>query len=94
MSYRLLIDDNFHYMDADHRYEHGVFETKEEAIAAAKAIVDEFLTLNHEPGMTAEELYHAYTGFGDDPFIVGPEYRVLFSAWDYAKARSQELVNH
>jgi len=64
MSYRLMIDDNFHYLDESYRYQYGVFETEAEAVAIAKAIVDEFLTLNHEPGMSAEELNHAYTGCG------------------------------
>ena len=27
--YTVNVDDNFHYMDAEHRYEHGVFETKD-----------------------------------------------------------------
>jgi len=56
--------------------------------------VDEFLTPNHEPGMSAEELYHAYTGFGEDPYILSDGPPVSFSAWTYAKARSEELVNH
>jgi hypothetical protein len=35
-----MVDDNFHYMDQDERYEHGIFSTVDEAIAACKAIVD------------------------------------------------------
>jgi len=89
-----MIDDNFHYMDEDYRYEDGVFETEAEAIAAAKAIVDDFLISNRKPRMSAEELYRFYTAFGDDPFIVGPERGVLFSAWDYAKERCRQLANH
>ena len=45
-----------------------------------------------KPGMTASELYDAYTGFGDDPFIVcvnSDDERVRFSSWDYAKEQSR-----
>ena len=35
--------------------------------------------------MTAKELYTAYLGFGEDPYIVGENIR--FSAWEYAKER-------
>jgi hypothetical protein len=41
--YRVMVDDNFHYMDEDERFEHGSFPTAEEAIAACKRIVDEIL---------------------------------------------------
>ncbi len=92
MSYRVLVDDNFHYMDEDERYELGSYQTLEAAIAAARAIVDDFLLDSRQPGMSAGELFDLYTGFGEDPFIMGPEQGlVLFSAWDYARRRCEEL---
>ena len=42
--------------------------------------------------MTATELYDSYTSFGSDPFVVAlspADERIDFSAWDYAKERSQ-----
>jgi hypothetical protein len=39
-----MVDDNFHYMDDEDRYELGIFSTIEEAIAACKRIVDADLT--------------------------------------------------
>jgi hypothetical protein len=39
--YRVFVDDNFHYMDPDERYELGSFEDCESAVAACKRIVDE-----------------------------------------------------
>jgi hypothetical protein len=94
--YKVLVDDNFDYMDQDKRYERGVFLTAEEAISACKRIVDSNLNDFMQPGMTASELYDAYTGFGDDPFIVcinaGDE-PVRFSAWVYAKERSRLVVS-
>lgn len=94
MPYKVLVDDNYHYMDQSERYELGEFENLEAAIEAAKKIVDEFLRSGYQPGMTAQELYKAYTGFGEDPFIASPsteETGVLFSAWDYAKLRCEEM---
>jgi hypothetical protein len=90
--YRVLVDDNFHYQEEDKRYEQGVYETLEEAVAICKNIVDEFLAAKHLPGMTAEELYAAYTGFGEDPFIrIEGSGSNPFSAWAYAKGRCAEI---
>jgi hypothetical protein len=94
--YKVIVDDNFDYMDLDKRYERGVFLTAAEAISACKRIVDSNLTDFMQPGMTASELYNAYTGFGDDPFIVcvnaGDE-PVRFSAWEYAEERSRLIIS-
>ena len=43
MKYTLYIDDNFHFMDENERYEWGEFKSLEEAIARAMHIVDAFL---------------------------------------------------
>jgi hypothetical protein len=94
--YKVLVDDNFDYMDEDKRYEHGIYPTAEEAISACKRIVDSNLDGFLKPGMTASELYDAYTGFGDDPFIVclKPDGEpVRFSAWEYAEERSRVVVS-
>lgn len=91
MTFLVQVDSNYHYQDAEERYTHGRFETFEEAEAAAKRIVDSYLASAFKPGMTANELYASYTGFGDDPFIVSTGEIPKFSAWDYASERSGEL---
>ena len=94
--YKVLVDDNYDYMDQDRRYEYGVFPTAKEAVAACKGIVDSNLNHFMKPGMTASELYDGYTGFGDDPFIVcvnANDEPVSFSAWDYAKERSRFIAS-
>jgi hypothetical protein len=93
-AYKVLIDDNFHYMDESERIEHGVFATAADAIAACQRIVEDSLRDLLEPGMTPTELHVAYTLFGSDPFIVsvdGAE-RVDFSAWTYAQGRSAAIA--
>jgi hypothetical protein len=92
--YRVLVDDNFHYQDADERREDGIFETLSDALAACRAIVDRSLAEEHRPGISAEALYHRYTGFGEDPFIEvieGEDAGAKFSAWDYARERCRAL---
>ena len=91
--YRLMVDDNFHYMDEDDRYQAGTFATAAEAVAAARKIIDDWLAFNHKPDMTADALYGHYISFGDDPFVMAPEGEpaIAFSAWDYARERAQAM---
>ena len=88
--FEVFVDDNYHYMDEESRYRLGSFASYSDAVARSKAIVDEFLKESHCLGMTSEELYALYTGFGEDPFIV-PAGEPFFSAWDYARARCKEI---
>jgi hypothetical protein len=88
--FELFVDDNYHYMDEESRYSVGLFASYSEALAKAKAIVDEFIESSHQPGMTSKELFEGYVGFGEDPFIV-PAGEPYFSAWDYARERCKEL---
>ncbi len=84
-------------MDDGDRYELGTFSTIEEAIVACKRIVDADLTELAERNVTADKLYDLYVSFGRDPFIVAldsKDDRPSFSAWDYAKERSQVLAEH
>lgn len=95
MGYVVWVDDNYHAWDESSRVKAGRFETAEEAIAACKKIVDEFLLNGFKPGMTAEHLYKGYKGFGEDPFIEKEnpsDPYVKFSAWDYARQRCEELA--
>ena len=89
--YVVHVDDNYHYMDESERYKLGEFGSCEEATAACKRIVDEFLERGYEKGMSFKELYEGYIGFGEDPFIVSDDKTCFFSAWDYAKKRCREL---
>ena len=92
--YKVVVADNYHYMDESAHYVLGFFETADEALAAAKGIVDEFLNEAAPKVGSADELYRGYVGFGEDPFIVpiGKAPRVAFSAWGYAKERCEQLA--
>lgn len=93
MKYTLLCDDNFHYMDESERTVVAEFDNADQAVAAAKQIIDRELLHAYRPGMTADELYNHYTSFGSDPFIRSDDRCCLFAAWNYAKMRCQELCN-
>ena len=95
--YRVVVADNFHYMDEDEWWTYGTFATPDEAIAAAKRIVDQCLD-EYPPESSASDRYTHYQMFGDDPFIVveddgkSPGEPVKFSAWDYAREKCEELA--
>jgi hypothetical protein len=92
MSYSVVVADNFHYMDDSEHYTLGSYDLLDDAVAAAKQVVDAYLASAYERGMKSSALYDSYKAFGEDPFIVGPEPgRVLFSAWDYARLRCDVL---
>jgi hypothetical protein len=106
MTYKVFIDDNYHYMDESERITHGEFDTLEAAIEACKKIVNDCLAYSYEPGMTAAKLYESYSFFGEDPWIMAIKDpsepatekpassatgTVLFSAWTYAKQRCIEM---
>jgi hypothetical protein len=96
MTYKVFIDDNFHYMDESERYTLGEFPTLAAAIEAAKKTVDDYLLSTYKTGMTSQELNASYASFGEDPFIVNTmtnEGGVLFSARDYAMLRCNELCS-
>jgi hypothetical protein len=86
--FRVFVDDNFHYMDEDERWVLGDFVRYEDALAAARHLVEAFFD-EAKPGQTAADLYDDYVAFGDDPFIVpigGAELPASrFSAWEYAR---------
>jgi hypothetical protein len=86
-TYRVLVDDNFHYVDESERYTLGEFDSCEQAIAVCRSIVDRFLLEQYRPGTTAQQLLDTYKGFSDDPFVVSTEPLCRFSAWEYARRR-------
>jgi len=94
MPFKVLVDDNFHYMDESERYELGDFQTLDAAIAAARRVVDEYLQSAFEPGINSDTLLATYLQFGEDPFIIASDAAhsgVLFSARDYARERCEEI---
>lgn len=90
-SYRVLVDDNFHYVDESELYVLGEFGSCKEAVAVCKKLVDEWLREAYRFGMDAETLWESYTHFGEDPFVGTADADCRFSAWDYARQRCEEM---
>ncbi len=93
-SYKVLVDENSHYMDESERYIHGEYDSCETATGECKGIVDSFLLSAHRPSMTEQRLWELYTLFGEDPFIVTADSDCSFCAWDYARQRCRELCEN
>lgn len=92
--FKVFIDDNFHYMDESERYEHGAYETYEEAVTACKLLLDDVLSDTREEGKSAEDLINSYMMFGEDPFVAPvPDDTKTFSAWEYVKQHYEKLYS-
>lgn len=80
-------------MDDEEASELGSFATIDDAIRAARKVVDDYLASVVTPEMTAEQLFKSYKTFGEDPFIVGAGSESIgFSAWTYAQQRAAALT--
>jgi len=93
-AYKIMVADNFHYMEEDERSEYGTFATAEEALDTCRRLVDESLLAEYQDGETADQLLDRYTSFGDDPFVVAlaGAPKIEFSAATYARQRVQDLA--
>jgi hypothetical protein len=92
--YKVMIDDNFKYMEEEARVEYGTVSSADEALDICRALVDMSLLEQYSDGQSAEALYERYTDFGKDPFVVALDGapKVNFSAWTYARHRAEELT--
>lgn len=90
-TYTVFVDENSHYMDEEERYRIGDFDSREEALARCRLIVDRSLA-ECDASAGAEAMFKHYTSFGDDPFIQTDDPDCRFSAWDYAKERCRQLA--
>jgi guanosine-3',5'-bis(diphosphate) 3'-pyrophosphohydrolase len=93
MKYNLKVYDNYHYADESEAYNHGLYDTYEEAEIAAKAIVNEFLENNWNRGMNPIILIAQYCLFGEDPVIMPAENPAgkNFSAREYANEIAETI---
>lgn len=66
------------------------YGTFEEALVAAKSIVERDLNSLHRDGMSADDWISMYQNFGDDvwirPCLTDDARKPIFSSWEYAEA--------
>lgn len=89
--YTVFVAENSAYMDESEQRRLGDFPTWDEAVAAAREIVERSLRELHAPPMGAERLFRLYTLFGDDAYVVPSDDSHRFSAWEYARERCHEI---
>ena len=78
--YKVYVDDNYHYMDESARYVAGSYSSLEEAVERCKEITIKSLKHLYENGISPEKLSAQWAMFGEDPFVVGGDGSVPFSA--------------
>jgi hypothetical protein len=92
--FKVMVDDNFDFMDDDGCVCIGRFDSYGEALQIAQNIVIE--SLNSTQGTTAEEIYEHYTLIGEDPLIVTEPCTEMaedrFSVWKFAMAESERIA--
>jgi hypothetical protein len=76
----------------------GVYSTSDEAYAASRRSIDDFLVREYRPGMTAQFLFRRYRERGAVPFIFGdanaPSNLPSFNPIKYALERCAEICGH
>ena len=94
--YRVFTGDNFHMYDEDEVDDYsGAYVNREDALRAAKLIVDKSLRWERKQCKNPadpDELYDRYTDFGDSP-VIRPDAEPPFSAWQYAKSRCADICH-
>jgi hypothetical protein len=85
--FTVMVDDNFHYTDEDHRYKHGEFSTYADAVDACKKMLDEELADMLKQGIDPKDLSSQWAMFGSDPFIIGGS--EIFSSRDYLAEKTK-----
>ena len=93
MKFHLRVFDNNHHWDESSAYNHGSYETYEEAVAAAKGIVREFFVGECKSGSKAGQLLAMFGMYGEEPVVFPnePASGEKFSPRDYAKEYVNEL---
>ena len=92
MKYNLRIFDNYG-QDSSKGYDHGYYDTYEEAEIEAKEIVDDFLEHNWKRGKNPDILIAEYCMYGEDPVILPTENAAgrKFSGRDYVNQIAETI---
>jgi len=91
MKFHLKIFDNNHHWDEASSFDHGNYETYEDAIIAAKKIIEEFFVGECYSGRTVGDLMASFAMYGEEPVVLPdePPNGKNFSPRNYA----EEYVN-
>ncbi|MDX2419159.1 MAG: hypothetical protein QNK19_16995 [Xanthomonadales bacterium] len=90
--YKVYVDDNYHYMDESERIAVGSYNSLEEALEKCKEITIRSLEDLFEKDITPDKLHTQWLMFGEDPFIVGGDGPVPFSARKFITTELCEVI--
>jgi hypothetical protein len=69
------------------------YESEEEALESAKALVESSLLEVWQRGMTAQALVNKWSALGEEVYVVPDNGEPCFSASEYARAYAGELAS-
>lgn len=93
MNFRVYVDAHTQQMDTTQRAMHGEYSSLDEAVRAARELVDSVLEELSHPGMSADDLLQAFATRGEIPFIVPAEPNAGFDPRRYARVRSEAICS-
>lgn len=89
--WRVWVVDNFRAPGEDGgSWDLGRFKSSEEALAAAREVIDEFLEANFEPGAKAGHLVTNWILHGYGAYV-SPEPEPPFRSMEYCRRRAEEM---
>ena len=91
-NFKVIVDDNYHYMDESERYTVGSYASLEEALDKCKELTVKSLKHFYEKGITPDKLKAQWLMFGEDPYIVGGDASVPFSARKFITTELCQLI--
>lgn len=91
-----IVEGLTHCRESDHQVRRiGEYATLEEALAAARRAIDEFLAREFAAGMLPSALFARYQSAGEVPFIFRNDVETVnvpdFNHIQYARARCSEI---
>ncbi len=94
MAHHVMVDDLYHCMDEDARYEAGVSATADEALACCIRILRSDLKAMAADCPAVDSLYGQWMSWGEDPFIVTTDGSppVAWSSRQYVLAHGAEVI--
>lgn len=92
--FAIIIYSNAHYQDPNESYTLSNFETYDDALQKAMAIVEEDIKRLYAPGMSVTDLLALFKLYGEDP-VITPELDAdnPFLSWYYAENLAREICN-
>ena len=96
MKFHLRIFENDHHWDEASSYDHGSYETYEDAVMGAKKIVEEFFVGECYSGRTVGDLMASFAMYGKKPVVLPdePNDGDRFSPRDYAEEYVNEICKN